>query len=164
MVERRRSSEGLPAAHAVIARDADGTGVGLALKRIRNHPHRARVDVVDRSPRDETLRQETTAADDGDVLAHALIEVTKRKKLETRHPRPPSNLLVGQPLETAARVVNDADLSRTEQMGGDDERADRISRGPATGVTQDMGVADLEPKGTEQVETGVHARENHQVT
>jgi len=128
--------------------DADGAGI----------------DVVDGPPRDEALRQQAAVSDGGDVLAHAVLEITEGKELDTRHSGLPSNVLVGQPFESAVRVVNDANLSSTEQMGGHDERTDRISRGPATGVAQDVRIADLESKGAEQVEAGIHAGEDHEMT
>ena len=59
--------------------------------------------------------------------------------------------------------MDDPELPGAEEVRGHDQRADGVVGGSSARVSEDVGVADLEPERSEQVEAGVHAREDDEV-
>ena len=68
--------------------------------------------------------------------------------------------LVGEEQHAAVGVVNDEELTRAEQLVGDDQGAERVIAGASSSVANDVGISLRQPGVLGRIQTGVHARYN----
>ena len=72
--------------------------------------------------------------------------------------------VVGEGFHAAVGVVDDEPLAGTQQLVGNDQRADGVIAGAAAGIADDVGVALREPGILGRIEAGVHAGEDGEVS
>jgi hypothetical protein len=81
-----------------------------------------------------------------------LLEIGERQELDARRVGPRLlgesflELLGGERQHPAVGVMDDHELSCAQELGGDDERANRIIGGSPSRVSDDVGVSDVQPQ------------------
>ena len=65
--------------------------------------------------------------------------------------------------QAAVRVVDDDEFLGVEQVMGDDERADGVGGGDASGVADHVGVAGVQAETVLEENAGIHAGEDRDV-
>jgi len=99
---------------------------------------------------------------------HVLFHVTIGAQLKRRsHPEvvrdPVGEGRFLERFETAAGVVDNHHDSSSQQPLAEEQRANCVVAGEPAGVSNQVRLTEIEPEGAEEVESGVHARQNGQV-
>ena len=123
-------------------------------------------DVVDEAA-DRDVGDEGMMLDAGDLAADVALEILERMEVIGRDGRETGfffqfveELVVGESDHAAIGVIDDDELLGAEQVMRDDQRAERVFGGDASGVADDVGVAGFEAEELFDGEARVHAGED----
>ena len=105
--------------------------------------------------------------DAGDLTADILLGVLEGMEVRWRYRGNAcfllefvEELIVGEGQHAAIRMINDDEFLSAEQVMRNDQRAQRVFGGNATGVANDVGVASFEAEKLLDAEARVHAGED----
>src|SRR5215467_13783272 len=96
------------------------------------------------------------------IIANRLFQVTEWQEVDDSRigvevlPQFRAQLLIAKSEHTTVRMVDDHNVRSSEQLLGDDERAERIGS-PTASIANDMRIALLKPEGACRVNTRIHA-------
>jgi hypothetical protein len=109
--------------------------------------------------------------DAGDLLADVGLEIREGVEMRGRNGCAAGFFLEGmqqvmifEGQHAAIGVVDNDEFLGAEQMMGNDERAQSVFAGDATGVADDVGFADFEPEDLLDGEARVHAGQHRELT
>ncbi len=111
----------------------------------------------------DLVGDEGTGADASDVVAQRGTLIRHHEELDVRRigattrSDPLTQLVVGRTSHCAIGVLDHADASDGEQVGSQDERAERVVGHARAGVSQDLGVARHQSEHPEGIDARVDA-------
>src|SRR6266436_2196454 len=118
--------------------------------------------IVDKAADVDALGNKRRIPEQVNIIAHRLLQVTEWQEVDVPRvglevlPQFRAQLLIAKGEHTAVRMVDDHNMRCSEQLLGDDERAERIGS-PTARVANDMRIALLKPEGACRVNTRIHA-------